>query len=68
MEKPSDRLGKMAVSDRRSVIGGLLGSAVATTLLTDSAARAQQQWPSTTLKLVVPYTPGGAADTLARMA
>ena len=49
---------------RREVLIGALATAVA--MSSGGPARAQQ-WPTRTLRIVVPYTPGGGADTLARM-
>jgi len=43
---------------RRS-LGAVLGAALATTALA-------QSWPSRTLRIVVPFPPGGSTDTLAR--
>ena len=47
---------------RRGVIAG----AAAWTIVSASAVRAQA-WPSQTVKLVVPYAPGGASDALGRV-
>ncbi len=47
---------------RRSVIAGATGW----TIVAASAVRAQA-WPSQTVKLVVPYAPGGASDALGRV-
>lgn len=47
---------------RRCVLAGTVGMAAL------SAGRAlAQQWPTRTVKIIVPYAPGGAADTLARL-
>ena len=44
---------------RRAVLGGL-GAALA------APALAQAPWPNRPVKIIVPYAPGGATDTLAR--
>jgi tripartite-type tricarboxylate transporter receptor subunit TctC len=47
----------------------ILSSAVAGGLLlgASGAARAAEAWPSRSIKLIVPFTAGGAADTIARI-
>lgn len=52
--------------DSRITRRALLGMA-ACTLLAGRSALAQQPWPSQTIKFVVPYSAGGAADALARV-
>ena len=47
---------------RRSVVAGTVGWAI----VGPQAVRAQT-WPSQTVKLVVPYAPGGASDALGRV-
>ncbi|MCX7364782.1 MAG: tripartite tricarboxylate transporter substrate binding protein [Alphaproteobacteria bacterium] len=47
---------------RRNVIAGTVGW----TIVGSQAVRAQA-WPSQTVKLVVPYAPGGASDALGRL-
>lgn len=55
-----------------SVIGSLMNrrelivGAAALSLMSATSARAQS-WPGGPVTIIVPYTPGGAADTLARM-
>jgi tripartite-type tricarboxylate transporter receptor subunit TctC len=44
---------------RRSVVAGLVGA--------PSVLRAQSAWPSRTIRFVVPFTPGGSTDLLARV-
>jgi tripartite-type tricarboxylate transporter receptor subunit TctC len=48
---------------RRS-LGGMLGLGA---IVLPGAARAQGSWPDRPVRLVVPFGPGGAADTLARV-
>lgn len=50
--------------DRRQTLRGIAG-AVAGTYLTP--ARADSKWPTQPIKLVVPFTPGGSTDLLARV-
>ena len=49
------------------VLTRLLGAAMALVALTGvAAAQADADWPKTTVKVIVPYPPGGANDTIAR--
>lgn len=54
---------------RSPLLSRFFAAAVASVMLTTgiSAACAQGSWPSHALKLVVPFPPGGAADTSARI-
>lgn len=49
--------------DRRSVLSGF----GATGLVGLAPAQAQQGWPSQIIHIVVPFTPGGSTDVLARL-
>lgn len=49
--------------NRRGMLGLCLG---APALIGAGAARAQPAWPTRSLTIVVPYGPGGAADTVVR--
>lgn len=44
----------------------LLGLALSTTALS-AAATAQEAWPARTIKMIVPFAPGGNTDTIARL-
>jgi tripartite-type tricarboxylate transporter receptor subunit TctC len=46
---------------RRSVLTGLAAVSLSTQV------RSQQPWPSQIIRLVVPFTPGGSTDVLARL-
>jgi tripartite-type tricarboxylate transporter receptor subunit TctC len=49
---------------RRRILGTALGLAAPSVL--PAAARAQATWPDRSIRLVVPFGPGGAIDTLSR--
>lgn len=51
-----------ASAGRRELMLGAIGAA----LIASSPARAQQAWPSRAIRVVVPFSAGGAADTSAR--
>lgn len=54
---------RLAAGTRRSgLLAGFILAAAAT-----SPAFAQTDWPQKPIKLIVPYSPGGSADTLGRM-
>jgi len=50
---------------RRAILRGLLAAAPALAL--PVAARAQGEWPSRSLRIVVPFAPGGSSDVSARL-
>ena len=45
---------------------GLLGSSLAAPLVLPAVARAQAAWPARSVRIVVPFTPGGSNDAVAR--
>jgi tripartite-type tricarboxylate transporter receptor subunit TctC len=52
-------------STRRDVVAGLLGCVAGAALATPHSARAA--WPSRTVRIVVPFPPGGGADLVSRL-
>ena len=57
-----------STSTRRQALLRLAAGATATSSFSfSSSVRAQSDWPSRPIKLVVPYAPGGSSDTLGRM-
>lgn len=52
---------------RRGAIVGYLGAALAASGLLSSSAALAQAYPSRPITVIVPYPPGGALDTLARV-
>ena len=52
--------------NRRAALG-LIGGALASSLIIGSAARAQSAWPNRPVRYINPYPAGGATDTLSRL-
>lgn len=50
---------------RRSIV--LAGTAMGSGLLTAPAVHGQGAWPNRTVRIIVPFTPGGATDGMARV-
>lgn len=50
------------ICDRRTILAGIAGM-----IGLSGSVEAQQEWPTRSLTLVVPFTPGGSTDILARL-
>lgn len=55
----ANRLAAVAVSVSASILAAVTAT---------SSVRAQDNWPSRTIKLIVPFAPGGNTDTIGRLA
>ena len=54
------------MTTRRDVVGGLMAAGAGLTL-PSMVSRADAPYPSRTVHLIVPFTPGGGADTVSRL-
>jgi len=52
---------------RRKILKTLLSTVIASTTLLMHPAQAANNWPDKQIKVIVPYTPGGATDTVTRV-
>src|SRR5690606_30110455 len=57
----------LARPSRRTALAALLAAAVAGIALPGARAQAADAWPDRPIKVIVPYTPGGATDTVTRI-
>ncbi len=53
------------MTNRRKLLGAVLAAPLATTVLSSGTALGQA-YPSRSIRMIVPFTPGGALDTVAR--
>lgn len=51
----------------RSLVGGFVGLALAASFSASADSAAAQDWPTSPVRIIAPFPPGGSVDTLARL-